>query len=57
MVEGNLLVVKTNDRQRIDRYDIFQVYRELASMLKHSDRITYMVKPVPRELVADTWTV
>lgn len=57
MVEGNLLVVKTNDRQRIDRYDIFQVYRELASMLKHSDRITYMVKPVPRELVADAWTV
>ncbi|KAH8788008.1 kinase domain-containing protein [Diaporthe sp. PMI_573] len=46
LVESSLLVVKTNDRQRIDRISIKQVHQELSTMLKSCESYDYVISPV-----------
>lgn len=49
MVEGNMLVVKTNNPQDMDRFDIKQVHQELAAMLQRCrNNNSYLLSPIPR---------
>lgn len=46
LVEDGLLVVKKNNKQILDRFDIHQVHRELITMLHHCWSNEYVIKPV-----------